>query len=73
MWNCSYARKEEKRGRAKGGLIIGVRKKSIKRSIIVEKEKERIILSRLKMGKEWLKVISVYGHTRRQKYRGKNK
>lgn len=52
VWRSNYAKKEERRGRAKGGIIIGIRKEWIKGGQIVVKEEEGIILSRLRLEKE---------------------
>lgn len=60
-WECSFARKCRKRGRAKGGFIIGKRlgwgKES---SVLIKYEEESIGLSEIYREGESLGIISVY-------------
>lgn len=62
-WACSYARKEKKRGRAKGGFIIGKRigwGNKEDRSLI-RKEWEGIIISEITFGGKRMDIVSIYG------------
>jgi len=52
--------KRNRRGRAKGGIIMGVRKDLEKRNKEEWSEKEGIIIKRVKIRGEWWRVIGVY-------------
>ncbi|KYN09163.1 hypothetical protein ALC57_18745, partial [Trachymyrmex cornetzi] len=48
-----YARREKKRGRAKGGFIIGLRKEWIENSSLIYKEEE-VVMSTIRVGEKGL-------------------
>lgn len=60
-WKCSFARKSRKRGRAKGGFIIGKRLGwGEESSVLIKYEEEGIVLSEIYREGESLGIISVY-------------
>lgn len=60
VWEYSFAIKEERKGRAKGGVLIGKKKDwgTIKKLNV--KEEEGLVLSEIKKRKEKLVIIAVY-------------
>lgn len=60
-WGCKYAVKEKRKGRAKGGFIIGKRRKWGNRTDrIIGKDEEDFVVSEIEEGKDTLYIISVY-------------
>ena len=55
-WKCIAAKKTEKKGRAKGGIIIGVRKELIPK---IEEISESIMIKINIEGNDWL-ILCVY-------------
>lgn len=62
-WACSYAIKEGKKGRAKGGFIIGKKKNwdLAQSNNLIQREEEGIIVTEMSLDREKLSIISVYG------------
>lgn len=57
-WECSFATKEKRKGRAKGGIIVGKRKKwGVTSKMTVE---EDLVLTEIEERKEIFVIISVY-------------
>lgn len=62
MWECSFAKKKGRRGRAKGGFIIGVRKKwGNTGEKLIKEEVKGIISTELIVKGRKTRIISVYG------------
>lgn len=62
-WECIFAKKEKRKGRAKGGFILGKRKEWGEKGTKIEQIKEEgVIVSRIKerRGKEEVMIISIY-------------
>lgn len=60
-WACSYAVREKKKGRAKGGFVIGKKNSwGQKGSTLIKKEEEGLILSEIEIEKEVLVICTVY-------------
>lgn len=61
-WDCNYTVKEGKRGRARGGFVIGKKKDWNLRQggKLIQREEEGMILTDLILGKESLSIVSVY-------------
>lgn len=60
-WECSFARKSRKRGRAKGEFIIGKKLGwGEEGNVLIKYEEEGIILSEIYREGESLGIISVY-------------
>lgn len=61
MWDC-YAKKKNKRERAKGGFIIGKRKGlGINREKLIKEKKEDIISTEITLNEKGMRIMSVYG------------
>ncbi|KYN28175.1 hypothetical protein ALC57_02421, partial [Trachymyrmex cornetzi] len=58
-WECVYARREKKRGRAIGGFIIGVKKERAENTSLIYKKEEGVIMSTIDIGEMKTKNISV--------------
>jgi len=62
IWACVPAIKNRKKGRARGGFIIGKKKEwKIDRNTLIERKGEGVIRSEIVVDKECLAIISVYG------------
>lgn len=59
-WACRPAVKEKRKGRAKGGFIIGKKKEGRGQGKLLVKEKEGMVMSEIEMYRERWKIISVY-------------
>jgi exonuclease III len=62
-WICSFAKKERKRGRARGGFLIGYRKEGAVQGnkLKIIKEEEEMVMSEVGKEGERVRIISVYG------------
>lgn len=60
VWGWQGATREGKRGRAMGGLVMGVRKNLVGGQVAVEAKGEGIIVGRVRIGEKRWKVIGVY-------------
>lgn len=62
-WACSYAIKEGKKGRARGGFIIGKKKdwNLAQGNNLIQREEKEIIVTEMSLDREKLSIISVYG------------
>ncbi|KYM98796.1 hypothetical protein ALC62_10485 [Cyphomyrmex costatus] len=63
VWDCSFAKKEGKRGRAKGGFLIGIRKEwgTANDKLIKEEEDGIISITEVILKEKKTRIISVYG------------
>lgn len=60
-WACSFARKVKRRGRAKGGFVIGKKKDWGKEgSRLIKEEEGDVVVSEIRGEKENCRIISVY-------------
>lgn len=59
-WGVQGAVREEKRGRAKGGMIMGVREELVEGEIKIEVEIEGAVMSEISVGKERWRIVEVY-------------
>ena len=59
VWEKQWARRESKKGRAMGGMKMGVRK-GLEAKEGDEGEKEGIMMKKVRMGGEWWRVVGVY-------------
>jgi len=60
VWGSQWARRESKKGRAKGGVIMGIRKEWIEKGRGIEVEKEGIVVERVKVGEQRWRIVGVY-------------
>jgi len=60
IWGTKWAKREYKKGRAKGGMIMGIRKEIIEKGKEIETGREGVILGKVREGKQIWKVIGVY-------------
>lgn len=61
-WACSYAIKEDKKGRARRGFIIGKKNWDLAQgNNLIQREEEGIIVTEMSLDREKLSIISVYG------------
>lgn len=59
-WNVQGAKREHKKGRAKGGMVLGIRKEiTMKEETVVYRE-EGIISRKFKWGEKKVRVVGVY-------------
>ena len=59
VWGKQWAKRENKKGRAIGGMLMGVKKEIEARDEEVG-EREGIMMRMVKMGGEWWRVVGVY-------------
>jgi len=59
-WGVQWASRKGKRGRAKGGMMMGVKKDLMEERKGIHVETENIILGDIKQGKERWRIIGVY-------------
>jgi len=59
-WDIQWAAKRNRKGRARGGMLMGVRKDLERRNEDEWREREGIMMKRVKIGREWWRVIGVY-------------
>lgn len=55
-----YAEKRNKKGRAMGGMVMGIRKELMKREGEINVRTERLITGRVKIGRGSWRVVGVY-------------
>lgn len=60
IWGVQMAKKEHRRGRARGGLIMGIKKEIWERDTKIETEKEGFIVGRVRLGEEGWRVVGIY-------------
>lgn len=61
VWDNVPAYREHKKGRAKSGFLIGIRKDWYnKECVVLEKVNDCVILTKVRDGNEWLNILSVY-------------
>jgi len=60
VWGAQWARRESKKGRAKGGMVMGIRKEWTEKGRRIEVEEEGIIVGRVKMGEQRWSIVGVY-------------
>jgi len=60
VWGAQWARRESKKGRAKGGMLLGIRKECIEKGRGIEMEEEGIMVGRVKMGEQRWRIVGVY-------------
>ncbi|XP_029176098.1 trichohyalin-like [Nylanderia fulva] len=60
VWGVQGASRKKKRGRAKGGMIMGIKKEIAEKGGMMELSKEGFVVGRVKIGKEKWRVIGVY-------------
>lgn len=61
-WECSSANRVKKKGRAKGGFVIGVRKDWCKQGIKLLLKEEGLITTEIEEGEKTLRIFSVYNN-----------
>lgn len=59
-WEMQYARRKNRKGRAIGGLMLGIRKKIETEDLNQGEEKEGIMGKVMKLGEEKWRLIGVY-------------
>lgn len=59
-WGIQYARREGKRGRAIGGMIMGVRRELMEKRTRIKGKEEGIIIERVRCGEEKWRMVGVY-------------
>jgi len=60
VWGAQWARKESKKGRAKGGMVMGIRKEWMEKGRGIEVEEEGIMVGRVKLGEQRWNIVGVY-------------
>lgn len=60
IWEAQWAIKEKTKGRAKGGMVFGVRKELKVEKEVDRKEVEGILERKICLGGDWWRVIGVY-------------
>lgn len=60
VWRAQWAKKRSRKGRAIGGLAMGIRKELIDKEEEVEIEEEGLIIGSVRRGKERWRIIGVY-------------
>nr|XP_012235057.1 PREDICTED: trichohyalin-like [Linepithema humile] len=60
IWGMQEAKRVNKKGRAMGGMIMGIRKDILENGTGIEKEKEGIMVGNIKIGEKRWKIIGVY-------------
>lgn len=51
-WEVQLARRKSKKGRAMGGILMGIRRELLERETKIEMEEEGIMMGRMKQGRE---------------------
>jgi len=60
IWNTQWATKENKRGRAMGGMIMGIREEMAEKEKKGRIEKEGMMVGKVRVGKENWRIIGIY-------------
>jgi len=59
-WGVQMARRKGRRGRAMGGMLMGIRKELLEERSSIEVKEERIMVGRVKNGGERWRIVGVY-------------
>ncbi|XP_067208522.1 golgin subfamily A member 6-like protein 22 [Linepithema humile] len=59
-WGVQVAEKKNKKGRAMGGIIMGIKKEMMEKGKKIEMEREGLIIGRIRKGKQKWRVVGVY-------------
>jgi len=59
-WEVQWASRKNRKGRAVGGMLLGVRKEMVTREEKEWKEREGIMVKRVRVGGEWWRIVGVY-------------
>jgi len=59
-WGIQWATRKNKRGRAMGGMIMGIRKELFEKGGEITTENEGLIVGNLKLGKQRWRIVRVY-------------
>lgn len=60
VWESQPAFKRNRKGRAIGGMVMGIRKEVIERELKIESGKEGVMVGRVIQGKEKWRIVGVY-------------
>jgi len=71
VWKTQWATRKKKKGRAKGGMIMGIRKELRDRGEELKTEEEGLIEGSVRIGEEKWRIIGVYVKDNIEKYRGR--
>lgn len=59
MWELQETKERCKKGRALGGIVMGIRRELIEEEMKIETSRERQVVGRVKWGERW-RIIGVY-------------
>lgn len=59
-WTAQMAKRKNRKGRAMGGMIMGIRRELMEEGVKMETEKEELMVGRVKRGKERWRIVGVY-------------
>jgi len=59
-WGVQRATRKNKRGRAMGGMVMGIRRELIEKERGIKTEKEGIIVGKIKLGMQRWRIVGVY-------------
>ncbi|EZA50916.1 hypothetical protein X777_10743, partial [Ooceraea biroi] len=59
-WVIQMARRKYRKGRVMGGMLMGIRKELIEEGSRIEKDKEGIMVGRVRQGRESWRIVGVY-------------
>jgi len=59
-WGIQWATRKNKRGRAIGGMVMGIRRELIEKGRGIMTENEGIIVGKVKLGKQRWRIVGVY-------------
>lgn len=60
VWGIQEAEKKNKKGRARGEMVIGIRKELLEKATKMEKKRERIMLRRVRVERDRCRIVGVY-------------
>lgn len=60
IWRMQAARRRKRKGRAIGGMIMGIKKELVGGEEEGEREREEIIVGRMRTGKLCCKIVGIY-------------
>lgn len=59
-WGVQCAKRKSKKGRATGGMLMGIRKELLEEGSEIENEREGMIVGMIRIAKERWRIIGVY-------------
>lgn len=59
-WKVQMTKREKRKGRAMGGILMGIRKDLLEEGTSIEMKEERILMGRVKNGRKRWRIVGVY-------------